>query len=108
MKKNITIVVLSVLVILSCLGWFISAREARSNAVVMHSEAKIITKQILSKEKNINLKNGDSIKTQDFKIEYYDQGNGYYSVIVVPNDKSQKIVGQQGENAEGIELINIK
>lgn len=41
-KKNIAIVLLSVVALVCFGGWVHSAQEARSNAIVMHSEAKII------------------------------------------------------------------
>lgn len=53
MKKNIALLVLTLLTIISTTGWIASAREAHSNAVVMHSEAKIIREHI------INQKNGN-------------------------------------------------
>lgn len=46
MKKNIALIVLTLLTIISTTGWGISAREAHSNAVVMHSEAKIIREHV--------------------------------------------------------------
>lgn len=108
MKKNIALIVLTLTTIVSITGWIISSRESRSNAITMHSEAKIISKTIGHKQKNLSLKNDDTIKTQNFEVEYHDQGNGDYTLVVVPTDKSQKIVGQQGEGADGIELVNVK
>ena len=52
MKKNIALIVLALTTIVSVTGWIISAREAHSNAITMHSEAKIIREHI------INQKNG--------------------------------------------------
>lgn len=42
MKKNIAIVMLAVVALVCFGGWVHSSQEARSNAIVMHSEAKII------------------------------------------------------------------
>lgn len=46
MKKNIALIALTLVSIVSSTGWIASAREAHSNAVVMHSEAKIIREHI--------------------------------------------------------------
>ncbi|OYS80564.1 hypothetical protein CBG04_08460 [Limosilactobacillus reuteri] len=108
MKKNIALIVLTLTTIVSVTGWMMSKHEANSNAITMHSEAQIISKTIGHKQKNLSLKNDDTIKTQNFEVEYHDQGDGDYTLVVVPTDKSQKIVGQQGEGADGIELVNVK
>lgn len=49
-KKNIVIVLLSVVALVCFGGWVISAREAHSNAVVMHSEAKIIREHVINQK----------------------------------------------------------
>lgn len=48
MKKNIALILLTLLTIVSATGWIASAREAHSNAVVMHSEAKIIRERVIN------------------------------------------------------------
>lgn len=48
MKKNIALIVLTLVSIVSITGWIASAREAHSNAVVMHSEAKIIREHVIN------------------------------------------------------------
>lgn len=50
MKKNIALILLTLLTIVSITGWIASAREAHSNAVVMHSEAKIIREHIINQK----------------------------------------------------------
>ena len=50
MKKNIALILLTLLTIVSATGWVISAREAHSNAVVMHSEAKIIREHVINQK----------------------------------------------------------
>ena len=50
MKKNITLILLTLLTIVSATGWVISARKAHSNAIVMHSEAKIIREHIINQK----------------------------------------------------------
>lgn len=50
MKKNIALILLTLLTIVSATGWVISVREAHSNAVVMHSEAKIIREHIINQK----------------------------------------------------------
>ena len=50
MKKNIALILLTLLTIVSATGWVISAREPHSNAVVMHSEAKIIREHIINQK----------------------------------------------------------
>lgn len=50
MKKNIALIVLTLVSIVSITGWIASVREAHSNAVVMHSEAKIIGEHIINQK----------------------------------------------------------
>ena len=42
MKKNIALLVLTIISVISIAGWFDAAQEADSNYKVMMSEAKII------------------------------------------------------------------
>lgn len=101
MKKNIALIVLTLTTVVSLTGWIISTYQA-------HNREKIINRTIGHKQKNLSLKNDDTIKTQNFEVEYHDQGDGDYTLVVTPTDKSQRIVGQQGEGADGIELLNVK
>lgn len=50
MKKNIALIVLTLVSIVSITGWIASARKAHSNAIVMHSEAKIIREHIINQK----------------------------------------------------------
>lgn len=79
MKKNIALIVLTLTTVVSLTGWVISTHQA-------HNHEKIISKTIGHKQKNLSLKNDDTIKTQNFEVEYHDQGDG----------------------ADGIKLLNVK
>lgn len=58
------------------------------------------------KHKAISLKDGDTISAPGFKMDFYQDGRGLYRLDVYPRKDGQKVAGQQGQGATGIELIN--
>lgn len=94
MKKNFSTLVLTAATVISSIGWISS---------VHHFQAvKADTRQHV-----LSLNSGDTIRTKDFVLEYHKADKKNYCLVVYPTQKNQRLVGQQGDGAQGIELINV-
>lgn len=92
MKKNLIIAILSILVVIFAGGWYVNDQKAQDEA-----QASAL----------IRMENGRQIKTDKFTVEYEDDGDGDYTLTVYPNKKNERMIAQQGDNAKGLEIVNV-
>lgn len=55
----------------------------------------------------LKLSNNDHVTTKNFVMDYYEEKNGDYSIVVYPSKQSERIISQAGKGADGVELINV-
>lgn len=92
MKKNFIIAVLSVLVVIFAGGWYVNGQKAQNEA-----RASVVT----------HMRDGQRIRTDKFTIEYEDDGNGDYTLTAYPNKKNERFIAQQGNGAQGLEIVSV-
>lgn len=56
---------------------------------------------------SLKLSNNDHVTTKNFAMDYYEEKNGDYSIVVYPSKHSERIISQAGKGADGVELINV-
>ena len=59
------------------------------------------------KDSQTHIKDGQQIKNDKFTIDYEDDGDGDYTLTVYPNKKNEKMIAQQGDGAQGLEIVNV-
>ena len=57
--------------------------------------------------KNLDLKSGNIIKTNKFTLEYYDDNQKDFHMVLYPNDKNLRVVSEQGQGAKGVEIESV-
>lgn len=73
-------------------------------------QGKVIKKQekeLTYNVKNLDLQSGNIIKTKKFTLEYYDDNKKDFHMVVYPNNKNLRVVGEQGQGAKGIEVESV-
>lgn len=75
----------------------------------LHQE-KVIKKQrqeLTYNVKNLDLQSGNIIKTSKFTLEYYDDNQKDFHMVLYPNNKNLRVVSEQGQGAKGIEIESV-
>lgn len=75
----------------------------------LHQE-KVIKKQekeLTYNVKNLDLQSGNILKTEKFTLEYYDDNQKDFHMVVYPNNKNLRVVSEQGQGAKGIEVESV-
>ncbi|PAY51979.1 hypothetical protein [Ligilactobacillus salivarius] len=75
----------------------------------LHQET-IIKKQrqeLTYNVKNLDLQSGNIIKTNKFTLEYYDDNQKDFHMVIYPNNKNLRVVSEQGQGAKGIEVESV-
>lgn len=73
-------------------------------------QEKVIKKQekeLTYNVKNLNLQSGNIIKTNKFTLEYYDDNQKDFHMVLYPNNKNLRVVSEQGQGAKGIEVESV-
>lgn len=73
-------------------------------------QEKVIKKQekeLTYNVKNLDLQSGNIIKTKKFTLEYYDDNQKDFHMVLYPNDKNLRVVSEQGQGAKGIEIESV-
>lgn len=73
-------------------------------------QEKVIKKQrqeLTYNVKNLELKSGNIIKTNKFTLEYYDDNQKDFHMVLYPNNKNLRVVSEQGVGAKGIEVESV-
>ena len=114
MKKNNGLKVANIITIIGvvCLG--ISNHEyiKQNNKLKKENlrQEKVIKKQekeLTYNVKNLDLQSGNILKTNKFTIEYYDDNQKDFHMVLYPNDKNLRVVSEQGQGAKGVEIESV-
>lgn len=73
-------------------------------------QEKVIKKQekeLTYNVKNLDLQSGNMLKTKKFTLEYYDDNQKDFHMVLYPNDKNLRVVSEQGQGAKGIEVESV-
>ena len=73
-------------------------------------QEKVIKKQekeLTYNVKNLDLQSGNIIKTSKFTLEYYDDNQKDFHMVLYPNNKNLRVVSEQGQGAKGVEIESI-
>lgn len=73
-------------------------------------QEKVIKKQekeLTYNVKNLDLQSGNILKTEKFTLEYYDDNQKDFHMVVYPNNKNLRVVSEQGQGAKGIEVESV-
>ncbi len=58
-------------------------------------------------QKTFKLSDQQHIKTDKFDLQFVQDDGDAWAINIVPTDKTQKIIGNQGLNAQGLEIMNV-
>lgn len=125
MNKDSVIKVLGILLIIAVSNWYVDSQKlkdiqnrvrteqtARSkiNTHVedLNAENEDLTDQNKKlKDSQTNIKDGQQIKNNKFTLQYEDDGDGDYTLTIYPNKKNERMIAQQGNSAQGLEIVNV-
>lgn len=125
MNKDSVIKVLGILLIIAVSNWYVDSQKlkdtqnrvrteqtARSKVNThvedLNAENEDLTDQNKKlKDSQTNIKDGQQIKNDKFTLEYEDDGDGDYTVTIYPNKKGERLIAQQGNGAQGLEIVNV-
>lgn len=125
MNKNLVIKVLGILLVIACANWFTTSQDLHSaqNQIKTEQAAKnqatskmedltatnedLVTKNTDLKNAQKHLTDGQKIKNDKFTIDYEDDGDGEYTLTIYPNKKGERLIAQQGDGAQGLEVVNV-
>ena len=125
MNKNLVIKVLGVLLIIAVANWYVDSQKlhdaqnqirteqtAKSKAAAQMEDLSATNDDLTDQNKELkdsqtHIKDGQQIKNDKFTIDYEDDGDGDYTLTVYPNKKNEKMIAQQGDGAQGLEIVNV-
>ena len=64
-------------------------------------------KELTYNVENLDLQSGNIIKTKKFTLEYYDDNQKDFHMVLYPNNKNLRVVSEQGQGAKGIEVESV-
>lgn len=125
MNKNLVIKVLGVLLIIAGANWYVDSQKlhdaqsqirteqtAKSKATAQVEDLSATNDDLTDQNKELkdsqtHIKDGQQIKNDKFTIDYEDDGDGDYTLTVYPNKKGERLIAQQGDGAQGLEIVNV-
>ncbi|MCC4467709.1 hypothetical protein [Limosilactobacillus reuteri] len=125
MNKNSAIKVLGVLLIIAVANWYVDSQKLHDAQNQIRTEQTAKSKENAQvedlsatnddltdqnkelKDSQTHIKDGQQIKNDKFTIDYEDDGDGDYTLTVYPNKKNEKMIAQQGNGAQGLEIVNV-
>ena len=125
MNKNSIIKVLGVLLIIAVANWYVDSQKlhdaqsqirteqtAKSKATAQMEDLSATNDDLTDQNKELkdsqtHIKDGQQIKNDKFTIDYEDDGDGDYTLTVYPNKKGERLIAQQGDGAQGLEIVNV-
>lgn len=114
MKKNNGLKVANVITIIGvvCLGvsnheYIKQNKQLKKENLHQETVIKKQEKELTYNVKNLDLQSGNIIKTKKFTLEYYDDNQKDFHMVVYPNNKNLRVVSEQGQGAKGIEVESV-
>lgn len=114
MKKINTLKVANVITIIGvvCLGvsnheYIKQNKQLKKENLHQETVIKKQEKELTYNVKNLDLQSGNIIKTSKFTLEYYDDNQKDFHMVLYPNNKNLRVVSEQGQGAKGIEIESV-
>lgn len=114
MKKINTLKVANVITIIGvvCLGvsnheYIKQNKQLKKENLHQETVIKKQEKELTYNVKNLDLQSGNIIKTKKFTLEYYDDNQKDFHMVLYPNNKNLRVVSEQGQGAKGIEVESV-
>lgn len=114
MKKNNGLKIANVITIIGvvCLGvsnheYIKQNKQLKKENLHQETVIKKQEKELTYNVKNLDLQSGNIIKTKKFTLEYYDDNQKDFHMVVYPNNKNLRVVSEQGQGAKGIEVESV-
>lgn len=114
MKKINTLKVTNVITIIGvvCLGvsnheYIKQNKQLKKENLHQETVIKKQEKELTYNVKNLDLQSGNIIKTKKFTLEYYDDNQKDFHMVLYPNNKNLRVVSEQGQGAKGIEIESV-
>lgn len=114
MKKINTLKVANVITIIGvvCLGvsnheYIKQNKQLKKENLHQETVIKKQEKELTYNVKNLDLQSGNIIKTNKFTLEYYDDNQKDFHMVIYPNNKNLRVVSEQGQGAKGIEVESV-
>ena len=117
MNKESVIKVLGILLIIAVSNWYVDSQKLKDTQNRVRTEqtarSKVNTHEDLTdqnkelKDSQTHIKDGQQIKNNKFTLQYEDDGDGDYTLTVYPNKKNERMIAQQGDGAQGLEIVNV-
>ena len=114
MKKNNGLKIANVITIIGvvCLGvsnheYIKQNKQLKKENLHQETVIKKQEKELTYNVKNLDLQSGNIIKTKKFTLEYYDDNQKDFHMVLYPNDKNLRVVSEQGQGAKGIEIESV-
>ena len=64
-------------------------------------------KELTYNVKNLDLQSCNILKTKKFTLEYYDDNQKDFHMVIYPNNKNLRVVSEQGQGAKGVEIESV-
>lgn len=125
MDKNLIIKIMGVALIIVGANWYTDHQklndaqsQIRTERAVAHKATDKVEDLAATnsdlKDENENLKysethiqDGQQVKNDRFILDYEDDGDGDYTLTVSPRNKKERLLAQQGDGAQGLEIVNV-
>lgn len=114
MKKNNGLKIANVITIIGvvCLGvsnheYIKQNKQLKKENLHQETVIKKQEKELTYNVKNLDLQSGNIIKTKKFTLEYYDDNQKDFHMVLYPNNKNLRVVSEQGQGAKGIEIESV-
>lgn len=78
-------------------------KENLHQEIVVKKQEKELTYNV----KNLDLQSGNIIKTKKFTLEYYNDNQKDFHMVLYPNNKNLRVVSEQGQGAKGVEIESV-
>lgn len=82
-------------------------KQLRKENLHQETVIKKQEKELTYNVKNLDLQSGNIIKTKKFTLEYYDDNQKDFHMVLYPNNKNLRVVSEQGQGAKGIEIESV-
>ena len=88
-------------------GYMKQNKQLKKENLHQETVIKKQEKELTYNVKNLDLQSGNIIKTKKFTLEYYDDNQKDFHMVLYPNNKNLRVVSEQGQGAKGIEVESV-
>ena len=88
-------------------GYMKQNKQLKKENLQQETIIKKQEKELTYNVKNLDLRSGNIIKTKKFTLEYYDDNQKDFHMVLYPNNKNLRVVSEQGQGAKGVEIESV-